>query len=722
MTGGKVHANGINFSAIYSPDIRINGGELTARGHHDVIGGAYMEITDGTVDVEATDAGAIAVAPLGTLNITGGNVRAIGGPYGAGITGYNTVQTSNIKQCYINITGGTVYAKGGSEGGAGIGSNAKHYSKTQLTITDGTVTAIGQGGGAGIGGGKYVEMSGGRINEVQRGSSVSNGMDVVISGGIVTAQGSANACAIGRGQKIGSSEYDSNGKLQLDGLLSVKSGTGDSDLLPVATASRVDACRGEGKYVRIEACEHSGFSYSYVDETNHLKSCTYCTYTMNEAHGYGDSNTEDCACGKKFNEKTDIWTVTLYEATDDKATTYDNGTQYKVVKGQSFTLPENKYIDNLTFMDWLQDPATAPVSCEMKDEEFQSLTPAGATFTPEADVTLYARYRCQYDTEWTWGQNDQGERTATVSVIWKNGDAALLNLEANVTNNTKEPTADNPDGNYTYYANASYTKSEGVEYQFSDYIDVPYIWNVNLSDNADNSSVLTENEGKLLKKITLSGRTLYKDGSWNTLCLPFDISISGSPLDGDGVTAQVIDTEKSQLDKEGHLSVTFVNAPEVIEAGTPFIIKWNAGSGSDLSSPDFSNVVISATSPRRVQFAGAAFEGQFSPFAITEENINEIIMLSGNNTLGYSKVTRTLRPFRAHFIAEKESGEGVAACAMLSYDLYFDDEGATAIKEIEGNRPLVNDNQVYDLQGRKITSSSLPKGIYIINGRKVFIH
>ena len=32
--------------------------------------------------------------------------------------------------------------------------------------------------------------------------------------------------------------------------------------------------------------------------------------------------------------------------------------------------------------------------------------------------------------------------------------------------------------------------------------------------------------------LDLTGRTLYKDGEWNTLCLPFDVTLSGSALDG----------------------------------------------------------------------------------------------------------------------------------------------------------------------------------------------
>lgn len=30
-------------------------------------------------------------------------------------------------------------------------------------------------------------------------------------------------------------------------------------------------------------------------------------------------------------------------------------------------------------------------------------------------------------------------------------------------------------------------------------------------------------------EVALSGRTLYKDGSWNTLCLPFNVTLSGNP-------------------------------------------------------------------------------------------------------------------------------------------------------------------------------------------------
>ena len=54
---------------------------------------------------------------------------------------------------------------------------------------------------------------------------------------------------------------------------------------------------------------------------------------------------------------------------------------------------------------------------------------------------------------------------------------------------------------------------------------------VTLADNADNSTTINDANG-YFADVTLSGRTLYKDGAWNTICLPFDVTIAGSPLAG----------------------------------------------------------------------------------------------------------------------------------------------------------------------------------------------
>ena len=54
---------------------------------------------------------------------------------------------------------------------------------------------------------------------------------------------------------------------------------------------------------------------------------------------------------------------------------------------------------------------------------------------------------------------------------------------------------------------------------------------VTLADGSDNTETITGADG-YVADVTLSGRTLYKDGAWNTICLPFNVTLDSSPLAG----------------------------------------------------------------------------------------------------------------------------------------------------------------------------------------------
>jgi hypothetical protein len=51
-------------------------------------------------------------------------------------------------------------------------------------------------------------------------------------------------------------------------------------------------------------------------------------------------------------------------------------------------------------------------------------------------------------------------------------------------------------------------------------------------------------------QVMLTGRKLYKDDSWNTLCLPFDVVLEGSALDG---------ATLKELDVDGKVSLYIYN-------------------------------------------------------------------------------------------------------------------------------------------------------------------
>ena len=93
-----------------------------------------------------------------------------------------------------------------------------------------------------------------------------------------------------------------------------------------------------------------------------------------------------------------------------------------------------------------------------------------------------------------------------------------------------------------------------------------------LMDNDDHGDILALSVlgGTTYNTLKLKDRTLYRDGDWNTLCLPFDVTIAGSPLDG----ADVRELSSGSLEG-GTLTLNFTekNAVTAIEAGKPYLIK-----------------------------------------------------------------------------------------------------------------------------------------------------
>ena len=232
-------------------------------------------------------------------------------------------------------------------------------------------------------------------------------------------------------------------------------------------------------------------------------------------------------------------------------------------------------------------------------------------------------------------------------------------------------------------------------------------------DNSDVISNIITNYGSKAD-VTLSGRTLYKDGYWNTLVLPFDVTIASSPLAGDNVVAKVLN-ESSKLDN-GTLTLNFENALATIPAGTPFIIKWSKS--DDLVNPVFTGVTIDNTN-RDVNFTGGSFMGTYAPLEITDANRSKVLLLSGKNKLGYAKTDRTIA-----------NGKALGTCRAYfyfpgsqtarSFVMNFEEEGTpTGVGHTEITESTEMADAIYDLQGRRIEKPK--KGLYIVNGKKKFV-
>ncbi len=237
---------------------------------------------------------------------------------------------------------------------------------------------------------------------------------------------------------------------------------------------------------------------------------------------------------------------------------------------------------------------------------------------------------------------------------------------------------------------------------------------IDLWDGGNNSTRIDQYDGEAFT-VFLDDRTLFKDGAWNTLTLPFslDESKTATLLDGNGIlmaldTETTVDGHKTGLDG-GVLYLNFTEA-KAITAGRPYIIKWTGG--DNLTEPLFEGVTISKGVPQPVTFSGGRFVGNYDEVKVAQGDAFRYIILAGGNTLGYSAVGSTLHNFRAHF--EIDDPTEAKAC-----QLSFGEAGTTGIIPIKAESAATG---IYTLDGLKLESFPTRKGIYIKDGKKVLVN
>ena len=228
--------------------------------------------------------------------------------------------------------------------------------------------------------------------------------------------------------------------------------------------------------------------------------------------------------------------------------------------------------------------------------------------------------------------------------------------------------------------------------------------------------------------LSLAGRTLYKDGNWNTLCLPFDVTLAGSPLDG--ATARKL----TAASIEGtELNLTFSDPVDKLVAGTPYIIKW-AAAATNIVSPTFSGVTISSAdnsydsndylsieTDSRVRFLGTYKSTTF-------ENEDKSILFLGvkddKSALYYPQPSGNNKPTigaqRAYF---KIGEDNSTAPQITAFNLYFDGDDATGIRSLspDPSPSREGSEEWYSLDGRKLSGKPNKPRLYINGGRKVVI-
>lgn len=192
---------------------------------------------------------------------------------------------------------------------------------------------------------------------------------------------------------------------------------------------------------------------------------------------------------------------------------------------------------------------------------------------------------------------------------------------------------------------------------------------------------------------------------WNTIALPFSVS----DLSVFGTGAKAYELKGYQ---EGALKFS---PATTLEAGKPYVLYVETPAEAN-GNYSFEAVDITATEPAAMKFNGAKFVSTYAPMAAgTMAGKYGVVPTTGKIQKGSANAS--LKGFRAYFTLPDN-----AANARI----VIDGEEVTSISAIDA---IGQDNApVYDLSGRKVSVSSissvssvLPKGIYIVNGKKMVV-
>ena len=734
-TGGNITITGgiILASSMYKA-AGIGGG---ASGH-----GGTIKIS-GTADVTARG-GIYGGAGIGggingeghSITISGGLTKASGYGGGAGIGGGLDSNGGTI-----TINGGEVKAEvypGDRCIGAGIGSghDARDYN---ITISGGKVTALGDSkydttdgmlASASIGSGSSsslsatnygtVKIQGGEVYcrrpyvsaGIGGGNSVAGGT-IIISGGRVEFTSTDKSTSSDLGRYIGGGEGKSVGDFTLDDFMHVSHNGSE---LPVD--QRASKCNSNGGNVTdilvlFDTSEDNtahNLNYSFASNTQHNAWCSNCKYAKLEDHEIISPSEKCSKCG--YGNSSEIITIAFpqvrnsnggYEASD-----------YNVLKGTSLTLPQCTYTpDGYEFAGWLESSNT-PEGFEHKDGE--NLLPSSSTYPKiEESKTFYARYdfTYNYSESWIWTDNN----TASVRIQCGNIDETL---QATITTNEVQATSSEP-GYIEYVATATYLRpgdSNDKTSTFTMTRTQQLFYSLELGED-DNTLAINECKDNTVNA-SLTGRTLYKDGYWNTLCLPFDVMIEDSPLAG----ATLKEFVSANFDN-GTLTLDFDDATS-IKAGRPYLIKWDEDQTSQLTPSDLVFPKVSIRNEVNDETCdinddmSITFCGTYKPVSFGEGGDNTVLYLGADNTLYYPSAAMSIGAQRAYFqLNGLTAGEPTStSTGIKAFNLNFGDE-ETGIREI--TTPSNHSNSYYTLDGRRIGEKPTIKGLYIHNGQKMLI-
>ena len=359
---------------------------------------------------------------------------------------------------------------------------------------------------------------------------------------------------------------------------------------------------------------------------------------------------------------------------------------------------------------------------------------AGATYTGNADLSLYAKWTANtYSVHFNGNGSTSGSmdnesftydeaKTLTTNAFSRTGytfdgwattaDEAVAYTDGQSVSNL---TAENGATVELFAHWSSNTTTSGIDWDPSTDSGTFLMpaYNVEVSTELwyilkQNGETPADNETKTNVFLDRTLQSLPGDNKgWNTFCAPFDISAEKVSALGMTVKAFTGSTLSG-----GTLTLHFETASS-IAAGTPYLVQVASNLNFAADGNEFAGVTQDWTAHNATS-TYADFVPVLEPTELTANDPN-VLFVYGGNELGHPSVTGNILGFRAYFQLKD------AAASVKAFAMSFDDEVATGISSLTPNPSPVGEGSVYTLDGRKVNGQPTRKGVYIVNGKKTII-
>lgn len=273
----------------------------------------------------------------------------------------------------------------------------------------------------------------------------------------------------------------------------------------------------------------------------------------------------------------------------------------------------------------------------------------------------------------------------------------------------------------TYYLFASRTKLALSGFCFDK--DATYDTNVTpvtLDGNANNTDAINELEVGKQYNVTLNNRS-FGANKWYAVVLPFSVSQKQmkSVFGNDVKVLHYNDVDGTDLNLFEHFY-------QMIVGGTPVLVKPSVA----VTNPVFNNVTLTSKTVVDIENTGFKCTGSWDDVDFPEYSY--FIDAKTNSFYLYdpTKVeTNTVKPhagaFRSWIISTSKNPSEAKQLTMHINGIEEQGETTAIWNAISGNDDAATATKgIYNLSGQKMNAAdtrSLPKGIYIVNGKKFIV-